>query len=267
MIRRPAVAGRFYPGNKRDLQEELRRCIEKSASPRRVIGVISPHAGYMFSGGCAGKAFGMVEIPETVVILGVDHRRSSGYSFAVDGNECWRTPLGDVKIDGRLRRRLLARSALFRSTSGAGTREHSLEVQVPFIQYLNPQAKILPILISSGDSAALIEAGERLAESIEESGDVLLLASTDMSHFLDADLAEKYDRMAVERIERLDPAGLFDVVRANGISMCGVEPTATMLAAARKLGATESEVVEYTNSGFVSGDKSEVVAYLSMLVH
>ena len=266
MIRQPAVAGRFYPETQTALKEELRRYIPRSGSPKRVIGIISPHAGYMFSGSCAGKAFGMVEVPETVIILGVDHH-GYGCSFAVDSHDHWRTPLGDVKVDKRLRSKLVTRSMYFKLSSDIGRQEHSLEVQVPFIQYLNPKTKILPIVISSTDVVALVKAGEEIAELIKEDPGILTLASTDMSHFIDVERAKKYDYMAVKEIKKLSPDGLFNVVQRNSISMCGVAPTTMMLAAARQLGATKTEEVEYTNSGFVSGNMNEVVAYLSMLVY
>ena len=266
MIRQPAVAGRFYPYSKPDLERELERCVSRSAFPKEVIGLIAPHAGYLFSGSCAGKAFGMVAIPESVIIMGVDHR-GCGSPLVVDGNDYWRTPLGDVEVDDRLRRRLLARSKVFRSETDAGRKEHSLEVQVPFIQFLNPQAKILPIIVSSSSVQDLLEAGREIASAIRDDSRTLLLASTDMSHFIDAVQARKKDYMAVREIERLDPASLFETVRANGISMCGAAPTTMMLEASKRLGATQVKEVEYTNSGLVTGNMKEVVAYLSMLVY
>jgi AmmeMemoRadiSam system protein B len=146
--------------------------------------------------------------------------------------------------------------------------EHSLEVQVPFIQAINPEARILPITISSQDPDALMTGGREIADTLLSGpGTVLLVASTDMSHYVDADSAAEKDRLAIDRILALDAAGLFETVMHHRISMCGVAPTVMLLSAAIEAGATVSETVEYTHSGKVSGDDREVVAYLSMLVY
>ncbi len=266
MIRQASVAGSFYPGNQSALEEKLKEYISVSSQPQKVIGLISPHAGYVFSGRCAGKAFGMIKIPDTVIIIGVNHR-GVGYSFTIDDNEYWRTPLGDIEVDKHLQVKLVTRSKIFKADHNIGLREHSLEVQVPFIQYLNSKAKILPIVISSSDVTKLIEAGKEIAEAIKNNPEVLLVASTDMSHFIDAEQAKYRDYMAIKEINQLNPNGLFEVVQSKRISMCGVAPTTMMLTAANQLGATTAEEVEYTNSGVVSGDLNEVVAYLSMLIY
>jgi hypothetical protein len=266
MIRQPAVAGSFYPGSKGALEKELSQMITSSGSKKKVLGLISPHAGYVYSGGCAGKGFARVEVPGTVIILGVNHR-GMGHAFAVDGNDYWSTPLGEIVVDGELADALVNNSEVFKIDSRAGVAEHSLEVQVPFIQYLNPGAKILPITISSWDLDRLIEGGKEIARLIRGREDVLIVASTDMSHYIDAETAKVKDQKAIDTILAMDPKELFRTVVGEDISMCGMGPTVMMLSAAIELGAKESEIIEYTNSGEVSGDYHQVVGYLSMEIH
>lgn len=267
MVRHGAVSGMFYPGDKKTLERDLDRLIQYSDSRKRVKGLISPHAGYVYSGSCAGKGFGYVEVPGTVIVMGINHR-GMGHPFAVDGHDQWHTPLGDCPVDLELRDRLVSGSPVFELDSRAGLEEHSVEVQVPFIQAVNPGAKILPITVSSMDLDELMRAGREIARCIEGSKkEVLMVASTDMSHYIDADTADFEDHKAIEKISALDPQGLFEVVMQRRISMCGVSPTTIMLKAAVDLGATKTELVEYTHSGKSSGDFSQVVAYLSMVVH
>jgi AmmeMemoRadiSam system protein B len=266
MIRKPVVAGAFYPAGKDVLVRELEDMIEPVEPRKKVTGLVSPHAGYIYSGACAGKGFGRVIVPGTVIILGVNHH-GFGHPYAVDGHDGWRTPLGDVEIDAALREQLLADTEVFGEDSNAGSQEHSLEVQVPFIQYINPDAKILPVTISSWEVDALMAGGREIGRLIKDNNDVLIVASTDMSHYISADSAEEQDGKAIEKITQLDPEGLFTVVRSENISMCGVAPTTMMLAAALELGAQKTEIIDYTNSGKVSGDYHQVVAYLSAAVY
>ena len=268
MIRSAVVAGAFYPENKTILETELEKLIHFSNTKRKVIGLISPHAGYIYSGSCAGKGFGAVKIPDTVIILGVNHH-GFGHPCAVDGHDFWSTPLGDVEVDYQLREKLVSNSRIFDSDSTAGNEEHSLEVQVPFIQYINPKAKILPIIISSGDVNQLMAGGKEIARLIRNNtdSDILMVASSDMSHFVDAKSAKLKDDKAIDQILKLDPQGLFDTVAAERISMCGVSPATMMLSAAVELGAQNAEIIEYTHSGTVSGDNDRVVAYLSMTIY
>ena len=265
MIRRPVVAGSFYTGTKSILERELNQYITITQSKKKVIGLVAPHAGYIFSGHCAGKGYGMIQIPQTVIILGVNHH-GFGHPYAIDGNDSWNTPLGDIDIDIELRDKLIKESEIFGIDSAAGNREHSLEVQVPFIQFLNPQAKILPITISSLNIHELITGGKEIASAIKGNNDVLIVASTDMSHYISAERAKDKDKKAIDKIIERDPQGLFNTVARERISMCGVSPTAMMLAAANQLGASQAQIIDYTNSGVVSGDFQQVVAYLSAII-
>jgi hypothetical protein len=266
MVREPTVAGMFYPGEAGSLKSDMSRLIPVSEERRRVVGLIAPHAGYVYSGACAGKAYARVEIPASVIILGVNHR-GFGYSFAVDGHQYWQTPLGNASIDTELAEKLVEQSRIFQIDSNAGRQEHSLEVQVPFIQTLKPEAKIVPITVSSANLDDLLTAGTELGELLDKEESVMMVASTDMSHYIDARTADIQDQKAIDKIMNLNPDGLFKVVIQEDISMCGVAPTVIMLTAARKAGARKAEIVEYTHSGKVSGDYGQVVAYLSVLVY
>jgi hypothetical protein len=251
MVRKPAVAGSFYPGSKSTLERELHRIIPYVGKKKKVIGLISPHAGYVYSGACAGKGFGSIEVPDRVIILGVNHR-GMGHPFAVDGNDHWNTPLGDIPVDKELAEKLVSRSEIFKIDISAGAMEHSLEVQVPFIQYRNPMACILPITISSMDIERLINGGKEIARIFDsEEEDILIVASTDMSHYISAESAKIKDQKVIDKIIEMDPEGVFETVTLEQISMC----------------AKIAEVIQYTNSGKVSGDYEQVVGYLSMAVY
>ncbi len=175
MVRRPVVAGSFYPGNKSSLVKELSQFIPLVSEKKKVIGLISPHAGYVYSGGCAGKGFGSIDVPDRIIILGVNHR-GMGHSFAVDGSDHWNTPLGDIQVDKELAEKLVEGSDIFRIDSSAGAIEHSLEVQVPFIQYINPEARILPITISSMDLDMLLAGGQEIGRLVQRREDDLIVA-------------------------------------------------------------------------------------------
>ncbi len=174
MKREPVVSGSFYPGTPSILNEELGKHIQFAAKKKKAVGLIVPHAGYVFSGRCAGKGFGSVEIPGTIIILGVNHH-NIGYPFAVDGHDYWKTPLGDVQIAKELREKLTATSAIFKVDTIASSKEHSIEVQVPFIQYINPNARILPISIALADIKRLTDAGKEIAALVKSDDELKLV--------------------------------------------------------------------------------------------
>lgn len=263
MIRQPAVAGMFYPGDAVQLRRQVEALIPPAEKEVAALGVVAPHAGYIYSGACAGRAWSGVKPQDTIVILGVNHR-GTGSPLAVDNHEAWRTPLGDVSVDLELADTLAGEAPIFTLDTRAGLEEHSLEVQVPFIQVVSPQAAILPIVVGAVDLETILEAGRMLAGILfSRRPNLTLVASTDMSHYIRAQEAQRLDRQAIDRILALDPEGLFREVVARHISMCGVGPTVMLLAAAREIGATRVEEVCYTHSGVVTGDDSEVVAYWS----
>jgi AmmeMemoRadiSam system protein B len=267
MKRRPFVAGQFYPGD----EERLRRTIEEMSgpqgSPKKSIAVVSPHAGYVYSGPVAGAVFASAIVPGTVIIIGPGHREI-GPVFAIQGRGSWLTPLGESPIDTQLASRIMKRCALVEENEQAHLGEHSLEVQLPFIQYHRKDAAIVPICVSHDAGYAQLEAlGQALAEAIRDSGrETLIVASTDMSHYVGQKTAEKKDMLAIRKVLDLDPAGLFETVTKERISMCGYQPTAAALVAAIGLGASGAELVRYQTSGETTGDYAQVVGYAGIRV-
>jgi AmmeMemoRadiSam system protein B len=266
MQRQPAVAGQFYPGSAGQLTTELSRLIPDFSPKQHVYGVISPHAGYVYSGAIAGKLFARITIPATVLVIGPNHH-GSGAPAALYPDGEWLTPLGAVPVNARLNELLLRHGSYLQSDRVAHQREHSLEVQLPFIQFLRPDVTISALCLGHGDYAALREIGIGIAAALRESGeDVLIVASSDMTHYESAESARIKDRMALERVEAFDGAGLLEVCSSRRITMCGVTPAVVMLEAVRVLGATKAELVAYGTSGDVTGDNREVVGYAGLMV-
>ncbi|HUU04258.1 MAG TPA: AmmeMemoRadiSam system protein B [Patescibacteria group bacterium] len=267
MFRKTAWAGvgKFYPSDKKILETELQQMVRPAENRQKVLGLLAPHAGYMYSGACAGQGYGRVELTETVIILGVNHR-GVGPGLALDGNDYWETPLGNVEVNSELRSRLLGVSGLFQLDSEAGRLEHSLEVQVPFIHYASPGSRILPIVVSACRLEDLLAAGKEIAVFLKENRNLMIVASSDMSHYITAARARELDFKAIEKVLQLDAEGLYHTVSDNRISMCGVAPAVIMLSAARTAGASRAELVCYTHSGAVTGEMDEVVGYASLIV-
>jgi AmmeMemoRadiSam system protein B len=266
MFRKTAVAGHFYPADKKVLTDELQQLVRPAENRQKVLGLLAPHAGYVYSGSCAGLGYGRVVLSETVIILGVNHR-GAGPALAVDGNDYWEMPLGNVEVNSELRTRLLGASALFRLDSDAGRLEHSLEVQVPFVQYASPGSRILPIVVAAHRLEDLLAAGHEIARLFQGNPNLMMVASSDMSHYISAVKARELDFKAIDRMLQLDAEGLYRTVRDNRISMCGVAPAVIMLSAAREAGAAKAELVCYAHSGDVTGDSEEVVGYASLIVY
>lgn len=266
MRRQPAVAGQFYTNSAEQLRSELITMIPAADEKRKVLGLIAPHAGYMYSGAVAGRGYARIEIPSTVLILGPNHR-GVGAAAALYPDGEWLTPLGTVPINDRLNGLIRRHVPFAQSDSVAHQFEHSLEVQLPFIQHLCSDASIAALCLGHGDYAAVQQIGEGIAAAIREYGqDVLMVASSDMSHYESAESARRKDNQALERVLALDPEGLLRICSSEHITMCGVVPSAVMLVAARALGAQQAELVNYATSGDVTGDNRQVVGYASVTV-
>ena len=266
MSRAPAVAGQFYPGEPGKLASMVRECLDPAASPQPALVAVCPHAGYIYSGDVAGKVLSRVEIPHRVLVLGPKHR-PWGQPVAVMSRGSWLTPLGEVPLDPELGGALVKASPLIQEDDLAHREEHSLEVQVPFLQVLRPDFVLTPLCLSMLPYAQCEELGKAVAQAIRQVGEpVLMLASTDMTHRESARSAAAKDKLALDRILELDPEGLYSVVARHDISMCGVLPTTVALVAAKELGATSAELVAYTHSGQVTGDYDEVVAYAGLII-
>jgi AmmeMemoRadiSam system protein B len=266
MIRESAVAGQFYPGRATQLQAQVTSLLDRSRPPSEAVAAVVPHAGYGYSGPVAGAVFGRLSIPETVVLLGPNHT-GLGAPVSVWASGAWRTPLGEVEVDEALATALLKHFPPATSNEAAHRGEHSLEVQLPFLQVLRPGVRILPIALAVDALATLLRLGEAFADLVAaHPRSVLLVASTDMTHFQPQEVAERQDRLALERVLAIDPEGLWQVVLENDISMCGYMPTAAVLAYARARGATAAELVRYETSGDRTGDRRSVVGYAGVIV-
>jgi AmmeMemoRadiSam system protein B len=245
----------------------LLRMTETETPRERAIAAVSPHAGYIYSGAVAGAVLSSITIPDTVLILGPAHA-SIRPVFAVQDEGAWETPLGEVPIETKLAKALLAACPTCRSDAKAHEKEHSLEVQIPFLQHLNPGVSIVPVCVSHVASFEdLAGLGRAVADSVRVFGrDVLILASTDMSHYVSRVEAREKDGLAIDRILALDPEGLFRTVLREDISMCGFQPVTAALVAARELGAARAELVRYATSGDVTGDDRGVVGYAGLRI-
>ena len=268
MVRQPAVAGQFYPGNAERLAKDLSHYIGNPPDTRqRVLGIMVPHAGYVYSGAVAGAVYGNIEIPRIAIILCPNHH-GIGAVAALSPAAGWQTPLGTVPVATDLSRQILAAAPeLIAFDALAHLYEHSLEVQLPFLQTLRPDVKIVPLSIGFGDYERCRRVGEALAQVVASSGEsILIVASSDMTHYESAAEAKQKDSLAIERICDLDPVGLLSTCRSHGITMCGVVPATIMLIAAKLLGASSAVLTRYATSGDVTGDFRQVVAYAGLTV-
>lgn len=263
--RRPYVAGRFYPGTRSELLDELQECIPASAAKRRVLGILAPHAGYMYSGRVAGEVYSRIEIPDSVVLFCPNH---TGYpvDFSVWSGGAWETPLGTVPVDETLASLILKHCPGAERDQMAHRGEHAIEVHLPFLQRIHPETKIVPIVVRSQELKDFKAFGQGLAEAIRQSGNqTLVVASSDMTHFETHNSAKAKDKLAIDRMLAMDEDGLFETVQEHEITMCGYGPATVMLSAVKALGATSAELVRYATSGEVSGDYDRVVGYAGMI--
>ena len=262
--REPAVAGHFYPASEERLWVEVAALLGPPAHPRPALGVLAPHAGYVYSGKVAGETWARVEVPARAVVLCPNHT-GLGARVALWPGGGWCTPLGRVPIDAALTAALRA-CPLVEDDRVAHLREHALEVQLPFLQARRSGVAIAALCLGSLSAGECEELGRAIAAAVRDRP-ALLVASSDMSHYVPADVARTLDEHALARFLALDARGLLETVRREDISMCGVVPATVMLAAARELGATRAELVRYANSGDASGDFESVVGYAGALVY
>jgi len=268
MIRRPAVAGQFYPADPQSLKNELIALTQGRFPPAepRGVALMVPHAGYMYSGRVAGETYTAARLARRVLILCPNHT-GQGEALAINDEGEWDTPLGPVPVDSSLARGVLEGCREVRVDSAAHRREHSLEVHLPFLQHLVGNVTFVPVCVGTHHLETLLDLGRGLASAIEGAGgDVLLIVSSDMSHYVPATVAARQDHKAIERILALDPEGLHRVVLEEDISMCGVAPAVAGLEAARRIGAREARLVAYSHSGETTGDHRSVVGYAGVAV-
>ncbi len=268
MLRLPAVAGRFYPHSAEELYRQVNSfCVGDTSEPRRhAIACLVPHAGYRFSGHIAGAVYARLALPRRILLLGPRHR-PLGQALAVLSEGAWQTPLGHAEIDVELAAELKRGCPSLIEDGLAHRDEHALEVQLPFLQHLLGDFRFVPIALGTVDFAELEALGHAIARTLSQQSDpVLIIASSDLNHYESDAITRLKDRKALDPILALDPRGLHDAVRREGITMCGLGPAVSMLIAARRLGATGAELIRYATSGDSSGDRDEVVGYAGVIV-
>ncbi|MFH1190484.1 MAG: AmmeMemoRadiSam system protein B [Candidatus Omnitrophota bacterium] len=269
MIRNPAVAGQFYPASKEALEREVRSLVDPDADKEDAIGVVSPHAGYAYSGAVAGSVLSAIKPRKRYVMLGPNHT-GLGSAFAIDESGSWKTPLGEVEVDRELADEIRKNCEYITSDSVSHAYEHSIEVQLPLLQFLQYDFKIVPIVISYADSNMYRVAGKAIARAIKNlraADEVTIIASSDMTHYEPQEEAKKKDSVAIRAMLELDEVKLIRKVSELGITMCGYAPVAVMITAAKELGAVSARVVRYQTSGDVTGDRSSVVGYAGIVIN
>ena len=269
-VRMPAVAGRFYEGTAERLDRQLDDCFaagERSDGPKApFIGAVVPHAGLMFSGHVAASFFATHQLPRRYFILCPNHT-GEGHFAAIQTTGAWRTPLGDAPIDSDLAQAVMARTKLIREDAAAHAREHSLEVQLPFLQRLRPDFSFVPLCLGAHRYEVAEEIGEAIAAAVADAGEpVGIVASSDLNHYEDQQATLRKDQIAIDRILALDARGLWNEVAAFDVSMCGFIPVTTMLVAARRLGASGASLVRHATSGDVNHDYAQVVGYAACAI-
>ena len=266
MIRPPAVAGHFYSSNANELARDVDGYLSAGTEKARAIACVVPHAGYVYSGHVAGAVYSSLQIPSRSILLGPRHY-PGGEALAILSDGAWTTPLGDAKIDSALAAELKHAFPRLREDSVAHAREHSLEVQIPFLQRLVRDFRFVPIVLGTDRYPVLEELGHSIAKVVTEQKEpVLVVASSDMNHYESDAVTRVKDERAIARILALDPRGLYDTVRSEGITMCGFAATVAMLVAARDLGAKEAEPVRYATSGDINGERDRVVGYAGIVI-
>ena len=267
MIRPAAVAGRFYPSGPGELARQVDEFAPAASVKLRASACLVPHAGYMYSGHVAGAVYGALGIPPRCILLGPRHY-PEGQPLAILSEGSFRTPLGEARIDLPLARELAETCPLLREDSVAHAREHSLEVQLPFLQRIvGDSLRFVPVVLATDRFGAMQELGRAVAQVVKrQDGPVLVIASSDMNHYESDEVTRVKDARAIARALALDPRGLYDTVRNEGITMCGYAATVAMLVAVRELGASDAQLIRYATSGDVSGDRDQVVGYAGIVI-
>jgi hypothetical protein len=266
MKRKPAVAGQFYQASSSQLAVQVNQYIESITSREHAIGIVSPHAGLMYSGEVAGSVYSRIKIPHTFILLGPNHT-GAGAPVSIMSSGQWQLPTGEITVDESLATDLMKGTDVLTEDSFAHSMEHSLEVQLPFVLHYSSSVKIVPIVMMTDSLQVCATLGKAIADAISNTGNaVTIIASSDMSHYVSDTAARTLDKKALDKILALDPEGLYNTVREESITMCGVIPVTTMLYAARLLGARDSTLIKYMTSGEISGDFDYVVGYAGLII-
>lgn len=278
-LRKPAVAGSFYSGDLKSLNEQIQNCFLHKIGPgklpsavlageRKIVGLISPHAGYMYSGPVAANGFYKIALdgkPDTIIILGPNHRGfGEDISIMVEGK--WKTPLGELEIDTDIAESILKNSKTIKIDNKAHQYEHSIEVQLPFIQYIfGKNIKFVPICMTRQDINTDIEIARSICSSVVDKN-ILLIASSDFTHYEPQEYAKNIDKQAINTILEFNPKKLYDIIYQQNLTMCGPGPITAMLIVCETLGAKKAELLKYATSGDVSGAYDRVVGYTSIII-
>lgn len=278
-LRKPAVAGSFYAGDLKSLNTQIEKCFMHKIGPgklppavlageRKIVGLISPHAGYMYSGPVAAHGFYKIALdgtPDTIIILGPNHRGfGEDISIMVEGK--WKTPLGELEIDTDIAESILKNSKTIKIDNKAHQYEHSIEVQLPFIQYIfGKNIKFVPICMTRQDINTDIEIARSICSSVVDKN-ILLIASSDFTHYEPQEYAKNIDKQAINTILEFNPKKLYDIIYQQNLTMCGPGPITAMLIVCETLGAKKAELLKYATSGDVSGAYDRVVGYASIII-
>jgi len=278
-LRKPAVAGSFYAGDSKSLNMQIENCFLHKIGPgeiplvntkkeNNIIGLVSPHAGYIYSGPVAANGFYQIALdgkPDTIIILGPNHRGfGEDISIMVEGK--WKTPLGELEIDTDIAEKILKNSKIIKNDKKAHQYEHSIEVQLPFIQYIfGKNIKFVPICMTRQDINTDIEIAQSICSSVVDKN-ILIIASSDFTHYEPQEYAENVDKQAINAIIEFNPKKLYDMIYHQNLTMCGPGPITVMLIVCETLGAKKAELLKYATSGDVSGMFNQVVGYASIII-
>lgn len=262
MIRKEAVAGYFYPSNKNELIEYLKSVVDYKTS-MRAKSIIVPHAGYAYSGYVAAKAYSAIKPYDVYVILGPNHTGLGEYISVFDGT--YQTPLGKIEPCKSIINELISAS-IAKYDNLAHVKEHSIEVQLPFIQFTNKSNFcIVPIVVGTYDLDLLADFGYKLANALK-SENALIVVSSDLNHYEDQETTLHKDNLAIEKILSLEPKEFIDTIEKNNISMCGANIAYVALIASLELGATKAILLEHKTSFDINGEKEQTVGYASIVI-
>jgi AmmeMemoRadiSam system protein B len=278
-LRQPAVAGSFYEGDSKSLNKQIEDCFLHKLGPGKIppvnpkrqnniVGLVSPHAGYMYSGPVAANGFYRIALggkPDTIIILGPNHR-GFGEDISIMAEGKWKTPLGELEIDAEIAEDILKNSKTIKNDKKAHQYEHSIEVQLPFIQYIyGNNIKFVPICMTRQDINTDIEIAKSICSSVVDKN-ILIIASSDFTHYEPQEYAENVDKQAINAILEFNPKKLYDIIYRQNLTMCGPGPITVMLIICEILGAKKAELLKYATSGDVSGIFNQVVGYASLVV-
>lgn len=265
--RKAVVAGQFYPGTPDQLRSMIDDMVDKSAEKQKALAVVVPHAGYVYSGPVVGAVLSRIEFTDTIIIIGPSHT-GTGKPLSIMTEGTWETPLGDVEVDSELAGEILNESEKLEDDRRAHNIEHSIEVQLPFLQYFKPDVKIVPIVLGYARVAEYREIGQAIARALKKTGrDAVIMVSSDMNHYESQPVTKDKDNRAIEAVLALDDEELVSRVREENITMCGVAPAVSMITAVKELGAAGGELVIYRTSGDETGDFDSVVGYAGIIIH